>query len=373
MSIAASVRQPGGDHRREVGDPLDEFERVVRDLVLDLHLPRPLVFWLDLTCSAALGWSALVAAIVVGWSKPPIAVISTVIAALALYRGLSFIHELTHLRPRALPGFETAWNLLFGVPFLLPSFTYIGVHQGHHGISTYGTRDDPEYLPFAKSRALILSFAVQSSIALPLLLIARFLCLAPVGLLWPRFHRWLEANASSFSMNQHYRRVVSAAVASKIRRWEAATLGAWAMVGAAIWWHLLPLRALALWTIAFVIISFLNTLRVLGAHEYDSGGRPTDRLGQLRDSIDTPGGSWTALWAPVGLRYHALHHYFPGIPYHNLGVAYRRIVGAVPVAESYRESTSESLWRSLRELYHKAQKGDREEMTRRFDDAFRDH
>jgi len=30
-------------------------------------------------------------------------------------------------------------------------------------------------------------------------------------------------------------------------------------------------------------------------------------------------------WAPVGLRYHALHHYFPGIPYHNLGFAYQRL------------------------------------------------
>ena len=70
-----------------------------------------------------------------------------------------------------------------------------------------------------------------------------------------------------------------------------------------------------------VFVSFFNTLRVLGAHEYESDGQPRDRFEQLQDSIDTPGGPWTELWAPVGLRYHALHHYFPGIPYHNLGKA----------------------------------------------------
>ena len=78
------------------------------------------------------------------------------------------------------------------------------------------------------------------------------------------------------------------------------------------------------------LVSLVNTLRVLGAHAYELDGAPRDRRGQLADSLDTPGGPWTELWAPVGLRYHALHHYFPGIPYHNLGVAYRRIVETVP-------------------------------------------
>jgi fatty acid desaturase len=105
-----------------------------------------------------------------------------------------------------------------------------------------------------------------------------------------------------------------------------------------------------------VFISFVNTLRVLGAHEYETDGTPRSRHGQLRDSIDTPGGPWTELWAPVGLRYHALHHYFPGIPYHNLGHAYRRIVRALPADSPYRESISPSLRVSLNELYRKAKR-----------------
>jgi len=76
----------------------------------------------------------------------------------------------------------------------------------------------------------------------------------------------------------------------------------------------------------------------------------------LLDSIDTPGGPWTELWAPVGLRYHALHHYFPGIPYHNLGTAYRRIVGTVPSDSLYHSVTSASLRQSLKALYTKARR-----------------
>ena len=32
-----------------------------------------------------------------------------------------------------------------------------------------------------------------------------------------------------------------------------------------------------------------------------------------------------ALWAPVGLRYHALHHLLPSTPYHSLAEAHRRL------------------------------------------------
>jgi fatty acid desaturase len=149
---------------------------------------------------------------------------------------------------------------------------------------------------------------------------------------------------------------VSRAVAQKMRRWEAATLVAWTSVLLSIYFHVLPLRTLAVWYAVLAVVSFVNTARVLGAHEYESDGTPRDRDGQLLDSIDTPGGPWTELWAPVGLRYHALHHYFPGIPYHNLGTAYRRIVGTVPTDSPYHSVTSASLRQSLKALYTKARR-----------------
>jgi fatty acid desaturase len=336
----------------------DDLDAVSHGLVADLHAPRPAIFWTDMIASAAIGWGAFwIAALASSWS--PLIAIAIVVAAFALYRGVCFTHELAHLRRRAVPGFETAWNILFGIPLLLPSFTYLGVHQNHHSLSTYGTKQDPEYLPFASSRRLTTLFAVQSTFLMPLAIILRFLVLSPFGLASPRLHQWLEVHASSFAMNPEFQRSVDHEMAAKMRRWEMGMLAVWSVVFVLMYVGAMPLRALAMWFGVLTLISFLNTARVLGAHEYDSAGAVLSRHGQLSDSIDTPGGPWTELWAPVGLRYHALHHYFPGIPYHNLGAAYRRITASLPPRAAYFQSTSPSLRRSLQTLYRKAARATR--------------
>jgi fatty acid desaturase len=344
----AQERATAGDHDPEV---------VAHALVADLHAPRPFIFWIDLLASAVIGWLAFAVAVGVAAPFSILMLVSCTVAGLALYRGVCFTHELAHLRRRALPGFETSWNVLFGVPLLLPSFTYLGVHQSHHSLSTYGTKDDPEYLPFANSRKLMIAFGIQSSLLLPLLIVVRFLLLSPIALAWPALHRWLEVHASSFSMNPDYRREVTPEMARKMRRWEIVVVAFWGGVFYLMYRGTLPVRAFAVWLGVLVFVSFLNTVRVLGAHEYETDGSARSREGQLSDSIDTPGGPWTEAWAPVGLRYHALHHYFPGIPYHNLGIAYRRIVRTLPEDALYRKSTSPSLPRSLRALYAKARRG----------------
>ena len=337
---------------------LEQAEAVSHALVADLHAPKSSIFWTDLTLSALVGWTAFAVAVA---AEPFSALMcfSAAIAAFGLYRGVCFTHELAHLRRRTLPGFETAWNLLFGVPLLLPSFTYLGVHQSHHSLSSYGTKEDPEYLTFASSRRMMMIFAIQSTLLMPVAILLRFVVVAPIALLVPPIHRWLEVHASSFAMNPEYRRTVTAETAGKMRRWEIAMIAFWGTMFVSMYAAALPLRTFGVWVGVVTIISLLNTVRVLGAHEYDSTGAILSRDGQLGDSIDTPGGPWTELWAPVGLRYHALHHYFPGIPYHNLGLAYRRIVASLPRHAAYLESTSPSLGKSLLVLYDKAARAPR--------------
>jgi fatty acid desaturase len=336
-------------------EAIEDLDAVTRGLVGDLHMPNPALFWADLLLSAAAGWGFFSMAVMAAPFSLRMFLCSAA-SGLFLYRGLCFTHELAHLRRKAVPGFETTWNLLFGVPLLLPSFTYLGVHQSHHSLSSYGTDGDPEYLPFARSRKLMLVFGVQSTLLLPVLIVVRFLVLAPFGLVFPPFHRWLETHASSFAMNPAYRREMTAEMALKMRVWEIVMLVAWGVALGSAFAGVLPYRMFYLWFAVLVFVSFLNTVRVLGAHEYSTDGAPRTRHGQLSDSIDTPGGPWTELWAPVGLRYHALHHYFPGIPYHNLGAAYRRIINAVPPDSPYAASTSPSLRRSLHELYERARR-----------------
>jgi len=76
-------------------------------------------------------------------ANPVLAVVSGVVAALALYRALLFIHELTHIHKQALPGFRLVWNLLVGIPMLTPSLMYENVHTLHHARTRYGTAEDP--------------------------------------------------------------------------------------------------------------------------------------------------------------------------------------------------------------------------------------
>jgi fatty acid desaturase len=318
-------------------------------LVKDLHGPRPAIFWADLLFSAAAGWGSFA---VVLFAKPFSAGmwLAFFIATFALYRGLCFVHEISHMRRSQLRGFETAWNALIGVPLLMPSFVYVGVHSNHHSLATYGTEQDPEYLPFASSHWMTLAFAAHS-VLIPLALLVRFLVTAPAALLWPRFHHWLVVHASSLSMNPRYRRDDSPALRASIRRWEIVALLTWVTAGMVVVHYGRGWELLAVWCGVSACAALCNALRTLGAHHYESTGAPLGREGQLADSIDTPGAWWTGLWAPVGLRYHALHHYFPGIPYHNLGTAYRRLVSDLPAVAAYLELTSPSLPRSLQRLY----------------------
>jgi fatty acid desaturase len=317
--------------------------------VRDLHEPRPAIYWTDLAVTAVVGWGAFGVALM---ARPFSAAMcaAIIVAAFALYRGLCFVHEISHLRQRCLRGFEIAWNFVFGIPLLLPSFVYVGVHASHHSLAIYGTDRDPEYLPFARSHRMSLGFFLHS-ILLPAAFLFRFFVLSPIGLCWPRFHNWLIARASSLSMNPAYRRENSPELTATVKYGEFAILVVWMAASVVAWRHDFLLKGIAVWYAISAVVSVCNSLRTLGAHRYESAGTPLDRAGQLVDSIDTPGAAWTELWAPVGLRYHALHHYFPGIPYHNLGLAYERLISTLPASAGYREITSPSLPFSLRRLY----------------------
>ncbi len=57
---------------------------------------------------------------------------------------------------------------------------------------------------------------------------------------------------------------------------------------------------------------------------------------QYLDTVNVPPPALLpALWAPVGLRYHALHHLLPGVPYHALGEAHRRLSAVLDTSSPY--------------------------------------
>ena len=57
---------------------------------------------------------------------------------------------------------------------------------------------------------------------------------------------------------------------------------------------------------------------------------------------DAPG-VLASIWAPVGLRYHALHHLLPSVPYHALGEAHRRLTAQLAPDSVYHRASYNGL------------------------------
>ncbi len=325
-----------------------------RKAVSDLMAPDPAIYWADFVFSVSLGWVAFFTAL---FSPYPTVLFfaAYVVAALALYRSAIFIHELAHLKKGTFVLFRAVWNIVCGIPLLVPSFTYDGVHNGHHKIDVYGTRKDGEYVAFAVQHPFGMISYVFLSFVLPFLFIGRFLVLTPLSYFIPAVRRFAWARASSLMIDMSYERPVSAIKSDENWRWqEFATFVYAATVSGLIAVGIVPVKALILWYAIAALIFFFNSLRTLAAHAYRNPGDEKMSLSeQYLDSVNVPGNRFfTTLWAPVGLRYHATHHLFLTMPYHYLGKAHRRL--AVEVGEPYLETMRTSLWNALVRIWREA-------------------
>lgn len=316
-------------------------------VVKDLFAPDPRRYWTELIVTGGAAWCALLLASAA--DNPLVVAGAWCLAVVLWYRAAAMVHELTHQRPDEIPGFHLVWNWVVGVVWLLPSVMYEGVHGAHHKKTTYGTAADPEYLPLAGRRGAVLWYLAQSLLVGPGLLL-RFLVGAPLSWVVPPLRRLLVRSASSYVINLGFVRRMSRAERRRLVRWECAVLVAWwppialTLAGELSW------RWLAVWYATYSAVLLVNRLRMLAAHRFASDGSPTDHLGQFADSVDTPDGWWAELWAPLGMRYHALHHLFPTLPFHNMGRAYRRLVAALPPASFYHRSRGRGFLRSIGRL-----------------------
>ena len=101
--------------------------------------------------------------------------------------------------------------------------------------------------------------------------------------------------------------------------------------------------------------SALNWVRNLAAHGYGNRGERMTLVDQFADSINITGQTWlTMLLFPVGLRYHALHHLFPFLPYHNLGKAHARLVAQLPPGSPYHAVNQHSYFAAVARLWRRA-------------------
>jgi fatty acid desaturase len=297
----------------------------VHQLVLDLRHHSAWIYGVDLLVSASLFWFCMV---VVGFADLNwgISLLLWAVGSLALYRAALFVHDIGHFPRSTLPSFEAGWNVCIGWPLLFPSF-FIQSHPDHHRMASFGTVNDPEYLPFANAPRKLRVWFLASSLLTPILLLLRAAMIVPMSWCWPPLRQWLRIHASRMTMNGAYQ---PAPQAQKISAWHEAseivtTCFAWAWLAAA-WVGWLPLRFWMGALICMALANLLNAWRTLHAHAYVSTGFATDQMGQLRDSTTFKLPAWLGeLIAPVGQRFHAAHHLFPYLPYHALAEADRRI------------------------------------------------
>jgi fatty acid desaturase len=117
-----------------------------------------------------------------------------------------------------------------------------------------------------------------------------------------------------------------------------------------------PLLVLALHAyLTSVVLILMNSVRTLAAHRYLSDGQEQSFVEQMLDSVTLDNDSLIAvLINPVGLRYHATHHLFPSLPYHNLRAAHKRLMAGLPADSPYRLTVETSLVHVLAKLWRRA-------------------
>jgi fatty acid desaturase len=334
-------------------------------IVKDLHQPNPWIYWTDFLVSVLLGHVFFQATLfapewlqvnndVLFWG---IRASLFIVTGLLFLRATIFTHEMVHFRKGTFQGFRIVWNLLCGIPFLIPSFTYYP-HIDHHRRKSYGTGEDGEYLELSHSSRWAIIGYLSLSFVIPVIAFIRFSILSPLGWIFPSIYQWSFKHLSTMAMDPLYVRPMNQGSVARTRFIQevACAIFCWGFVlkGPLLMGVMLD----PLWIQAYlmgVYVIFLNSVRTLGAHRWTSAGEESSFEEQLLDSLNYPYRPWfTELWGPVGTRYHALHHLFPTLPYHNLGIAHRRLMAELPEDSLYRKTVRVSLLSELLALWSRA-------------------
>ncbi|MGL4512151.1 MAG: fatty acid desaturase family protein [Lacipirellulaceae bacterium] len=388
-AAAAGSLSPGRDRRSRAARALDAEPRPAGSAEVDAQgiakpafsmaeartliggdlRPKQWVYWTDFLSSWAVAMASF-KGVQVAQLGAPLRCLAFLVSVLAIYRCGLFIHELTHLPEREFRLFRRVWNLLAGIPFLIPSFVY-QTHIDHHRRTHYGTTHDGEYLPFGSRPVLHLFAYLGQSLVIPLLAIVRFGLLTPMTWFNTPLRDWVHRHASSMVIDPTYLRPLpSRNDLRTIRLQEVLCFLFVAGMGFGVVRSWFGQGILSPWMLpqaylTGVCVVTLNAVRTLGAHRYHNdpranGDRPMTFVEQLLDSVNYPRRPWLGtLWAPVGTRFHALHHLFPSMPYHVMPEAHRRLMAGLPADSPYRRTESRGLFYELANLWRRARASSR--------------
>ncbi|MDZ4850618.1 MAG: fatty acid desaturase [Pirellulaceae bacterium] len=337
--------------------------RQAKGLVKTFNRPVAWIYWTDFLVSIITGHVLFNALLFSDrWLAGSTAFTLTVKASLycavvpLFLRSVMFTHELVHLPKDGFRGFRIVWNLLCGIPFMIPSFMYYP-HVDHHRRKSYGTEEDGEYLNLSHQPPRAIVIYMLLTLITPFAGFLRFAVIAPIGWVFPRIRNVMFHRASSMVMDiMYFRPDAGKAVRRMMFMQELACFGVCMFIALRN-----PLQGKffdPLWVQAYFVslgLLIMNNIRTLGAHRWTGDGSELSFQEQLLDSCDYPHRPWfTELWGPIGTRYHATHHLFPSIPYHNLGKAHRALMAGLPADSPLRETVKVSLLGELAVLWSRA-------------------
>jgi len=332
-----------------------------RGIIRNLFTPKESIYWVDFLATILIGYVCF------GLTRLLLQLGTFSVQCACFYRAVMFVHEIVHLPERKFTAFRVVWNLLCGIPFLVPSFTYY-THLDHHRRKLFGTDHDGEYLPLASMSPWWILLYLSQCLWAPLLALLRFGLLTPLMWFSPALRRLVHRRASSLVMDPTYLRPLPTAEALRLIRLQELCCFLF-IAGCAIippvfldrW----PLPGLIHAYATAVVLVFLNSVRTLASHRYWSEGRETTFAEQMLDSVNMDNDSPLAvLINPVGLRYHATHHLFPSLPYHNMRAAHKRLLERLPADSPYRRTVERSVLAVIRNLVARAASYQRQQSQR---------
>lgn len=317
-------------------DWIHEARVAIRNGPIDFFEVRASKYWIDLVLCAVLAYTS--ASIYV---SSPLGSLTQLIAfpfaVFWLYRANSMVHEVSHLNRKQAPGFKVIWNLVLGVPTLFPSTFFTMHHRDHHSGRHYGTPQDPEYIVnvFTPGSFSSTALYVLHVLVYPIFVLFRFM-FAPISFLHPKLRDFTLRRLSSFTLNWKYERNIS----RLDRKWFAVVellccFRAWLIPLCVVFgvtdWTRFPL----IYLLAITILGF-NQMRFFADHHFESHGKKMSLADHIADSCNYPNSDFlTWLFFPFTIRFHALHHLFPAIPYHNLPAAHAHLISSLSADSVY--------------------------------------